>query len=808
MTSFFDGLKSVLGDIFAAARKLVNAAIEGAKKLAVGIIETARKAVVGLIRLAGDALIAIGDVVLAGFPNLRDRFRKGVEDRVKAAEDAVNKLADALKAGVQKLLDLLGKAINVYLGLLECAYMAAVNAVASVVKGAIEFAKNVVQALAAFAELIKDVAADPIGWISNLGSSVVSGLKNCFWNAFKSAVKNWFNSKVEEVLGLPMLIFKMLFKGCIKMKDIGKMAWQGLKAAIPMVLVQLLIEKLVAMIVPAAGAILTIIEGLRAAWPAVSRIIAAFALFFIFLKAVRGGNAGGAFATALAAAGIVVIDFIANWLLLRLRKPAGAVAGKLRVLAQKIAKGLKKGFAAVKKGAKAVGRALKRGTKAAVGAMKRGAKAGAGAIKRGAQAAGRGLKRGAQAVGRGVKRGAQAVKRGAQAVGRGVQQVGRAIAKTRVGKALIRGARAVQRGYARARAAVQRKRQQFKEWREKRKKQTAEERLARARKALEPKIAALLRRGVSRFRLRLQLGLWRVFYRLSRLHVRGSGSQVEIHAVVNPEATIGRGLIVDRDEVFRTVTEMGRDLTKRTRGSLGEQTGPLTLGAREDPTRLGVGIADRPPELIPGKGKTVPIDVGGETVFGKQGAGTSNVIIQGLGKYPQITEKLAAQGLTGPALSKSVMETLRTGKGPLDVKRFIALTFGTEVARSSSTAVTAPLTMIGMQQGSLTTPEAYGGPGAPKIEKGGGLFPPSQEQFVKTQARSEERVGGREFDTDTKIHAASEENIRRTVQLVTKVTQEMSFNDVAHFRRKAGELLERYYPNDIGRKVTCASSLE
>ena len=65
--------------------------------------------------------------------------------------------------------------------------------------------------------------------------------------------------------------------------------------------------------------------------------------------------------------------------------------------------------------------------------------------------------------------------------------------------------------------------------------------------------------------------------------------------------------------------------------------------------------------------------------------------------------------------------------------------------------------MIGMQQGSLTTPEAYGGPGAPKIEKGGGLFPPSQEQFVKTQPRSEERVGGREFDTDAKIHAASEE---------------------------------------------------
>ena len=114
------------------------------------------------------------------------------------------------------------------------------------------------------------------------------------------------------------------------------MAWEGLKAAIPAVLIGLLIEKLVSMIIPAAGAILTIIQGLIAAWGTVSRIITAFQLFFAFLKAVKGGNAGGQFAAAVAAAAVVVIDFVANWLLQRLMRPARAVGGRLRGIAQRI----------------------------------------------------------------------------------------------------------------------------------------------------------------------------------------------------------------------------------------------------------------------------------------------------------------------------------------------------------------------------------------------------------------------------------------------------------------------------------------
>jgi hypothetical protein len=126
------------------------------------------------------------------------------------------------------------------------------------------------------------------------------------------------------------------------------MAWEGIKAMIPPTLIRILVEKLVAMIVPAAGAVMVIIEGLKAAWGAIKRILAAFQKFFAFLKAVKDGNAGPKFAQALAAAAIAVIDFIANWLISKLAKGASKVGGKIKALAKKIL-GRKKGRAKSKK---------------------------------------------------------------------------------------------------------------------------------------------------------------------------------------------------------------------------------------------------------------------------------------------------------------------------------------------------------------------------------------------------------------------------------------------------------------------------
>ncbi|RKH82639.1 hypothetical protein D7Y21_28100, partial [Corallococcus sp. AB045] len=351
--AFFNKIKEAVKSVMKALRAAVKAAIEAAKKAAVALIEKARQAVVAAIRLAGDALIAISDVALAAFPELKAKFQGAVRQTVQDAEDAVNKIADKLKKGVTKLLDALGEFLDKALGLLEKGLLAAVDAVAAVVDSAIKAAEAVAKALGTFLALIKDIAAGPGQWISNLGAAVVDGIKNHLVKAMKSAISEWFKSKVEEVLGIPVDLMKALFTGGFNLEAIGKMAWEALKTAVPGILIQLLIEKLVAMIVPAAGAVMAIIEGVQAAWGAVSRIIAAIDSFITFLKAVKGGNAGPPFATAVAAGAVAVIDFVANWLLKRLMKPAKKVSGKLAAIGKKI-------LAKIKKGLKKAGKKLKK----------------------------------------------------------------------------------------------------------------------------------------------------------------------------------------------------------------------------------------------------------------------------------------------------------------------------------------------------------------------------------------------------------------------------------------------------------------
>lgn len=342
--AFFNAIKKAVKAAFDLARKLIKKAIEAAKKAAMWAIEQARKAIVAAIKAIGKALIAIGDRLLAAFPKLRDKFRKYIQEKVDAAVNKVNELADKLKKGVAALLDALAAGLDKLIGWLEKGMLAVIDAAAAVVDGAIKFAEKVAQALGAFVVLIKDIAAGPGQWLSNLAAGVVDGIKNHLWKAFKAAVSEWFNSKLEQVLGLGSMVWGLIKSGGLSLAKVGKMAWEGIKAMIPPTLTRILVEKLAAMIVPAAGAVMVIIEGLQAAWGAVQRIIAAFQQFFAFLKAVKTGAAGPPFAQALAAAAIAVIDFVANWLIAKLAKGASKIGGKIKALAKKIL-GRKKGKA-------------------------------------------------------------------------------------------------------------------------------------------------------------------------------------------------------------------------------------------------------------------------------------------------------------------------------------------------------------------------------------------------------------------------------------------------------------------------------
>ncbi|HET8646679.1 MAG TPA: hypothetical protein VFO85_14390, partial [Vicinamibacteria bacterium] len=339
--SFFDGIKRGVQAAFALARQAVQSALAKAQQLAHAAIERARQAAVALVRAAGAALTAIANVALAAFPRLRDAAVGFIQSRVRAAEAAINALADKLKEGITAALDLLGRALKGILDLMERAYLAAVEFVASAVQAVINKARQALEMLGQFAALARDIAAGPGQWLRNLGAALMDGVRNHLWGAFKTAVKGWFGDKVEQVVGVGQTVWNLLVRGGITLAQIGTMVWEGIKAAIPPALVALLIEKLVSMLMPAAGAVLLIIQGLQAAWGAASRILQAFERFFAFLRAVRGGNAGPQFATAVAAAATAVLDFLANFLLARLARGASRVGQKLRSIAQRIGQRLR-----------------------------------------------------------------------------------------------------------------------------------------------------------------------------------------------------------------------------------------------------------------------------------------------------------------------------------------------------------------------------------------------------------------------------------------------------------------------------------
>ena len=330
------------------------------------MIDRAVKFVADKVKAVASRLIAIGDRLIPGFHALRQKFKTLILDRIRAAVATLNRIVNAVKDGIKKAFQVIGKALQAGLDLLKKGMQAAINAVKSAVKAAIDKAKAIIATLGTFASLIKDIAANPGQWLSNLGSAIMDGIKNHLWAALKTAVQGWFNDKVEELLGLGKSVWNLLTKGGIALAQVGKMAWEGLKAAIPPALIALLVERLVAMIVPAAGAIMAIISGLQAAWGAIQRIMTAIDRFVAFLKAVKSGSAGPAFATALAAAAVAVIEFVAQFLLRKIAGAAKKVAGKIKAIAQKIGQRL---MAALKK----VGGAIKRGATRVVNAVKRGA---------------------------------------------------------------------------------------------------------------------------------------------------------------------------------------------------------------------------------------------------------------------------------------------------------------------------------------------------------------------------------------------------------------------------------------------------
>ncbi|MCM2387474.1 eCIS core domain-containing protein [Streptomyces albipurpureus] len=577
----FDALVSAIKGLFDLAVKAINTIKEGFKKAVNGLIDLAARAITGFIKHLANALLAVVSVIGTVFPGIAEKMRKAIVSMRDAAVAKVQQLADRLKKAVNALIDALAGALVAVLRVYEKLLLAAVEVVRGVVTAAIAFVESAIKLLGELAALVKDIAPDPIGWIRKFGSAAKEGVRNFLWGAIKTGVKEWFNAKVESVVGVGKLLWNVLVKGCMSVAQIGRMAWQAIVKSLPAMIISIVIEKLIGLIVPAVGGIIAIAQGVMAAYQSVSRIIAAFSAFLTFLKAVKTGGVSAAclFAKAVAAGAVALLEFIANFLMARIAGALKGVGTKLKGIAEKIMKGLGRGARGVKKAAgRAVNAArqqlrrgvtaVRRGAVATAGAVKRGVTAGARAVRSGARRAGAAARSGLRGAADGVRRAAGAVGRvvapALKTVNRTIKRLGGRLANSRLGRALKASA-------GKLKNLVAKGRQKFRDWRKRDRRnrkskpqESKDARLARIVARIRPRVKRLLDRGIGRKIMSgVLLGL-RAWYRLSGL-VASSGRAFDVKAWLNPVTAVIAGiefepkaLVSHLHRVARAIIEVGR----------------------------------------------------------------------------------------------------------------------------------------------------------------------------------------------------------------------------------------------------------
>lgn len=334
----FTKLKKAVKDVFEKARNLVKGVIEEFKKQVFTLIDEARKWVVQQINDFADALIRLGDELLKDYPALRDKWRKSIDGLRDAAVKKVNQAADKLKDIAGKLIDAFGDVLLAGLDLMEQGMLAAVEIAETVTVKAMEVGAALLKGLGEWAAIATDILSDPGGWIGKAKDAAVTGSKEHLFTEIKAAVKEWFNQKVQQLIGIPTEMFNRLVKGGTSKEDMAKMAWDEALPQLPLIIGELIVTKVVAKLIPGAGWVMAIIDALKTAYDALGSILRAFGMFMTFLKAVKSGSGALPFAKAVASGVVALLELIYQWLVSGVGKYLGKVAKALRGKAAKLGK--------------------------------------------------------------------------------------------------------------------------------------------------------------------------------------------------------------------------------------------------------------------------------------------------------------------------------------------------------------------------------------------------------------------------------------------------------------------------------------
>ncbi|MDQ1039742.1 hypothetical protein QFZ75_006158 [Streptomyces sp. V3I8] len=326
-------IKNAIVRVIRAARDAVVGFIRNFKATVERWINEARKFIVDAIKNLIDDLIEFAKALVRGIIELAARIRKFISDLISAAIALVNRLAKMLKQIVTDLLNAIGKLLGSILSILRKMLLDVVKAVVAAVKTVLEYASKLLSALGEFMMIAVDFLSDPGGWLSGAKNSAVDGAKNHLFREVQAAVKQWFQSKIEEIIGIPRAMIDKLIKGGFTLERIVKETWDAIVPQLPFIIGEIVITKVIAKLIPGAGWAMAVIDAIRTAIGALSEILRAIGAVITWLRAVRQGGAGVLFAKAVAAGIVALLELAYEALLSGIGKYVAKVGRRLKGVA-------------------------------------------------------------------------------------------------------------------------------------------------------------------------------------------------------------------------------------------------------------------------------------------------------------------------------------------------------------------------------------------------------------------------------------------------------------------------------------------
>lgn len=536
--------------------------------------------------------------------------------------------------------------------------------------GLVDKVANAIAAVAAalgqFMRLMTRVTRMGIGaFLSAALSQAQSGVQNNLWGELQEAFKQWLFMKIpalQLLLSLPPNWLEMLTALATNLVGLFTENLPAMLPAIGAAAMIWLATTLAAKLIPGVGAIMAVIDAVRGAYALVQSLFSAASAFFQFvMKVADRGNGAVEFARALAFGIVAAVDAVLTFLGVDrlIRRVVGAIA-------------------------RPFGRIIGRVTRRFRAFMQRRRRRRSPQRTRGRQQRDGGRGGDANALRRARSR----------------ARSSRRNRRRRRASARRNRNRQGQRGQRRESPSERRRRRQ--QERERRR----AERLRRAVAFVTPRVQAMLRRGTPKVVLRARLAIWRVRFRIRRLHADFANARLE--AANSPTRITNRWFRKHRNEIYRIVREIAeqryRTSPRRPQPRIGdaaESAAQQPAGSRQDLDHAGLPRSFESGSGNPGAGNTV---------FGPTPTGAGRVRGE---PYGELGSRLQESGGSSSVVADQMREALRGGAASsADAADVAAIAFGSDVARSRAgggfAEVTTRLGLAGLQDGSVTPQQLFG----------------------------------------------------------------------------------------------------